>query len=414
VDVLNPVESPPFPKRHGADVDAARRSSRSLRRLLTPDCEPNAEQWNALGASLLLGDAPMDALVEWMSAEGFARAKPLFDRASRHGVDSIENAPEALRTFFSLVERRPAWVDSEQLAAGMRASALAGRMGNYVLRDIALLAGYRASAINRTLVLTGALEKGPQRRLAETTKWWLDCTRPAGMEPFAPGYVSTLQVRLIHALVRRSVARRSDWDASTYGVPINQGDMHVTYLAFSVVYLLGIRLLGVPISNTDAQSVMHLWRYIGWLMGVTEHRLHVTESDGRVALYHNLLAQAPPDETSRQLGSALVDEPLGHYYPNFGWVRGRWTRALHLSIVRAFVGKSGMADLGLPSRVLPWYPLLTFVPRAAIRRVRKALPAGRRRLMSRGLAEQEQCLAQAIGAGAALTYAEHVLEDSGH
>lgn len=414
MDVLNPVESPGFPLRHGAGVRAARRSARNLRRLLPPDCEPNAGQWNALGASLLMGDQPMDALVEWMSSEGFARTKPLFDRASRYGVASIENAPQELRSFFSVVEQRPRWVDSEQLAAGTRASALAGRMGNYVLRDIALLAGYRASAINRTLVLTGALEKGPQRRLAETTKWWLDCTRPGGMEPFAPGYVSTLQVRLIHALVRRSVARRSDWDSSTYGVPINQGDMHVTYLAFSVVYLLGIRLLGVPISNTEAQSVMQLWRYIGWLMGVEEHRLHRTEADGRVALYHNLLAQAPPDETSRQLGAALIDEPLGHYYPNFGWLRGRWTRALHLSIVRAFVGKSGMADLGLPSGVLPWYPVLTFVPRTAVRRVLKVLPAGRELLMRRGLAEQERCLAQAIGASGSLTYAEHVLEDSRH
>ena len=163
---------------------------------------------------------------------------------------------------------RPTWVDPERLQEGARLSGIAGLTGLDVLRDFALVAGYQASAINRTLILTKALEKGQQRRIAETTKWWVDCTRPGGLARYADGFKSTLQVRLIHALVRRHLRASPEWDQGMYGLPINQGDMQATNLGFSVVYLLAQRALGVIITRAEGAAVMHLWRYIGWLMGV--------------------------------------------------------------------------------------------------------------------------------------------------
>ncbi len=183
-----------------------------------------------------------------------------------------------------------------------------------------------------------------------------------------------------------------EWDAAYYGVPINQGDMHATYLAFSVIFLFGQRLLGVPLTKREGEAVMHLWRYIGWLMGVQERWLHTTEREARIALYHNLLAQAAPDESSRQLGSALRDEPLHYHYENFAWLRGRWNRAKHLSIARAFVGAEGMRDLGLPTRVLPWYPLLTIPPRLIAHTAARLVPGGREAIIERGLRAQSSYL----------------------
>ncbi|HSW12677.1 MAG TPA: oxygenase MpaB family protein, partial [Solimonas sp.] len=348
--------------------------------------------------SLNQGDAAMDRLVAWMSAEGLAKTKPLFDRALAEGIEAITGAPAPLRRFFAEVEARPAWVNPRLLAEGARVCGISGLTGMRVLRDFGLMAGYQASAINRTLVQTGALQKGAARRVAETTKWWVDVTRPGGMERFAPGWRNTLQVRLIHALVRRHLQQHPQWDTAAHGLPVNQGDMHATYMAFSVIFLFGQRLLGVPLTAREGHAAMHLWKYIGWLMGIDERWLTDDEQAGRIALYRNLLAQAPPDESSRQLGRPLMDEPLQRHYRRYAWLQRRWERALHLSIERAFLGRRGMRALGLPENVLPWYPALTFAPRLGWHLAQRLLPGGRERLVERGLKAQADYLEVLFGA----------------
>jgi hypothetical protein len=316
------------------------------------------------------------------------QAMPLFETALSGGIEAVPDAPAPLRAFFATLDRRPAWVNDALLREGARASHLSGLTGMRVLRDLGLMGGYLASAINRTLILTGALERGAQRRLAETTKWWLDCTEEGGLARSGEGFRSTVRVRVMHALIRRRVAAQPSWEPAEWGVPVNQADMHATYLAFSVVFLFGQRLMGIPLKEAEAEAVMHLWRYIGWLMGVQEQWLCTTELDGRVALYQSLLSQAPPDESSRQLGRALGDEPLSRHYPRCGWLLGRYNRALHLSICRAFLGRWAMDRLGLPQWVLPWYPLIKAPLEAVRHAIYRLLPGGRERLLRIGRREQ--------------------------
>lgn len=238
-----------IPSRHGRDIDAQRAKVAWIRRMIPADIEPDAQQWSALGQAITIGDPPMDDLVDWMMATGFTETRALFDRAARYGIASVPNAPEPMVKFFTSVEATPAWVSQERLVDGQRASAIAGRIGNYALRDLVLIGGYQLSAVNKTLMATGALRNNPANRLIETTKWFLDCMMPGGMARFAPGYVSTLHIRLIHGLVRRQVSRTPTWDDATDGLPINQLDMHNTYLGHSVVYLLGVRLDRPPPSG---------------------------------------------------------------------------------------------------------------------------------------------------------------------
>lgn len=396
---MNTDAQPRIPRRHGSDLKTSRRMAAPLKLLIRGNPAPSTEQWQAIGESLMQGDPPADALLEWMSAEGMTRTRPLFEQAMRQGIDSLPDAPAPLRAFFAQVERIPDWVDPALVAEGSRCCGLSGLTGLRALRDLGLMAGYQAAAINRTLVLTGALQKGPQKRLAETTKWWIDCTRPGGMARGAPGYCSTLHVRLIHAMVRRHVGKLPQWDIAELGLPVNQGDMHATYLAFSVTFLFGQRLLGVPITAKEGRAVMHLWRYIGWLMGVDERWLHDDERSGRIALYQNVLAQAPPDETSVQLGRPLMDEPLQRHYKRFAWIQGRFNRARHLSIARTFLGSAGMRALGLPRFVLPWYPVVSSAPRWLWHSVHRLLPGGRNALIERGLKAQSEYLPVLFGSG---------------
>jgi len=386
-----------IPERHGADITHARRIARPIRWTVRGDPEPTPERWRALGAALNKGDLPMDRLITWMSEYGMREARTLYKRAVEQGIDSVVDAPMPLRTFFAQVEQPPAWLDHNLLERGAHACHRTGLTGMRVLRDLALMTGYQASAINRTLVATGSLERGPQRRLAETTKWWLDCTGRGGMARFAPGYCNTLHVRLIHGLIRRHVQRRPDWDESQWGLPINQTDMAATHLGFSVIFLLGSRAMGMPLSAADGQAVMHLWRYIDWLMGLDEAWLPQTEQEGRTLLYQILLSQPTPDTSSRQLGRALMDEPLQRHYPRFAWLRGRYERARHISITRLFTDAQGMRDLGLPAWMPPWYPAIGIPLKLARHARSRVLPGGIERVARAGRAEQIDYLSVLFG-----------------
>ncbi|MGH6645713.1 oxygenase MpaB family protein [Aquabacterium sp.] len=360
---LSAVASMPAtpPSRHGADLAVSRRMAARLKWMIPGHCEPNEATWARMGAALWEGDPLADEVARWLHAEGMSEARGRLQRAMAEGVSAGDDTPPALRRLIEHAQTVPEWVNPALMAHGARFLQSTGLHGMRVLRDAGLMAGYQASAINQTLVQTGALSRGAQRRVSETTSWWLDCTADGGMVPHGPGWKATMHVRVMHALVRQNVRQRPSWDAASFGLPINQLDLQATYLAFSVVQLLALRTTGFVVTSADARAVMHLWRYIGWLMGVDNAWLCDDEMQGRVSLYGNLLSQAPPDDSSAALGQALMDEPLHrHYRWGKAW-RGRFDKARHLSLVRWFVGREGMGHLGLPL-AWPWYPVLTFLP----------------------------------------------------
>lgn len=308
----------------------------------------------------------MDAVVEWMFAGSPREGKAQFEQALLHGIDSLSSPAKPLQDFFRLVERDPDWLDRDLLDKGVKANHLGGDADFYVLRDFALMGGYvYFSSMNQTLSQAGSLQKDTSQRLGETGKWMFDVTEPNGLSRFGPGFISTLRVRLIHALIRRHLGRQPDWNLQRWGLPINQVDMQATYLAFGPVTLTGSRLFGVPVRRDDANAVMHLWRYTGWLMGGEEERLARSEGEGLRKLYHTFLTHQLPDDKVRQLGMALASEPLLRNLPDTRLPRSlqyllrRYHHARHLSNSALILGPVQRRRLGLPLYILPWYPLLS-------------------------------------------------------
>lgn len=391
-----------FPTRHGCEVERARRAARLIVGQIPSDlpCEPSEAEWAQLGQGLLRGDEPADQLVAWMQATGMRAAWAQVNQAIEAGVAAVPDAAPALRAFFEHVERRPEWVDESQLVHGARVCGLGGRAGMRALAVTGLMAGYQLAAVNQTLLATGALEKGAARRIAETTKWWIDVTEPGAMVRSGDGFKSTLRVRIIHALVRHHVSQQPTWDRADVGLPVNQTDMQATYLGFSTVYLLGMKLVGIPLSRDDKAAVMHLWRYIAWLNGVDEDLLHDLadgERSGMAWLFKNLLSQRMADADSARLAQALANEPLHRHYPRWGWLMGRFNRSMHLSLARLCMGNETLRDLGLPVWTLPWYPMWMMVFNQTLHRMARLLPGGKAWLMKRGRAQQRNYLPVLFG-----------------
>ncbi|GIE93290.1 oxygenase MpaB family protein [Paractinoplanes rishiriensis] len=358
------------PSRFGADRDWGAKAARGLRLTAGPGAEPSGDELTALRAGLNRRDEVAAALVRAMPVRDLHRAL-----AAGPGAD----APEPVRAFFAAVSERPAWVDDDLLARGAQACREFGMDAGLVLAYGSLLGGYRTAAALEPLVRTGRLTGGETlRRIQETSLWWRAVTAPGGLAPGGAGVRQTLHVRVMHALVNARLEADPSWDWQLRGVPINQYDQASTLGVFSTSFLLHLRLLGVRVSRADGRAVMHLWSYVGWLMGVDEEWLPHTERRGRRLLYHFLSHDPPPDGNSVALARALLAM-------TDDWAQGRrriWEREKALSVSAWLLGRGALRDLGLPYRP-PWYGLARVAANLVMSHGAGRLPGGRERLLAR-------------------------------
>ncbi|WP_342800338.1 oxygenase MpaB family protein [Nocardia sp. No.11] len=357
---------------------------------------PDADQWRRLGEGLLVGDEPMDRLVEWMVTAGSKQLRPLFDRALTHGIAAVPDAPEPLREFFARVETVPTWVDHAKLVRGAKVLLSSGSDGMYIARDVAMLGGYQFSGFNKTLLRTGALEKGSNQRWAETMQWAMDVLSEDGLSPLGLGYRSTIRVRLIHAFVRRHVTAMPDWQTEDWGLPINQTDMAATLVGAFIAPAIGAMGMGVLLTPSEADAVAHLVRYVGSLLGVEEQWLPHSFRDGVRVLVHTLSALADPDESTRRLAIPMSRDPLSWNYDRLPTVRRRLAYAQHLSVTGTFLGRHTMRALGLPTVIIPWYPAIR-IPPNLVRSATRVLPGGLDRAATRGAREQDRFMRTLVG-----------------
>jgi hypothetical protein len=361
--------------------------------------EPTPAQWRRLGERLTVGDEPMDRLVDWMSSAGMKQMRPLFDRAVVEGIANVPEAPEPLREFFIGVEAVPDWVDPAKLRSGQRALRRGGADGMYIARDVSLLGGYQFSGFNKTLLRTGALEKGSNKRFAETMQWAMDVISEGGLEPLGVGYRSTLRVRLIHAMVRRHVAAMPDWRGDEWGVPVNQTDMAATLVGALIAPPVGSMGMGILFAPGDLEAIAHLTRYVGWLIGVQDEWLPHNFRGSMRVLYHTSTALSRPDESTKQLAVPMAADPLIWHYRRLTGLRRRLAWAQHLSVTSGFLGPRAMRALGLPTYMPPWYPLLRIPVNVTRSIAALSLPGGRDRAAARGQRQQNVLLHTIIGDG---------------
>ena len=251
-------------------------------------------------------DPLADALVEALDGPEGRVVRRALEGAFARGCTTLEEDPEAVREFFARTGATPYWVDLKQVEAGQRAMARAGVLGLISLGSLALMGGYLSRRSIKPLMRTGELDQMAPRRLTETAAWWLEVTTPRSLRPGGKGVESVLRVRLTHAQVRRWMHRRADWDYESWDAPVNQIQMAGTHLLFSVACLGGLQRLGVRYDERERAAVMHLWRYIGWLMGIEDALLPATESDGWRLLWLMAATELDPDEDSRTLADALT------------------------------------------------------------------------------------------------------------
>ncbi|WP_010116786.1 oxygenase MpaB family protein [Acinetobacter sp. P8-3-8] len=349
-----PKRLAPFEKMLQSDLKA-----KILGYMTHDHIQPTYAEYLSLNESLQTGDIAMDKVMSWVMQNPREHRK-YFETALHQGLEKLPHQITELTEFFNLVEQKPDWYDQQKIDDSLQFTYKLGTNNSFILRDLSLMTGYLYPGFNQPLILTGALSQQASKRLAETSKWWMDITEPHAFERFNAGFTSTIYVRFIHSLVRFQLNKSEKWDAETWGTPINQYDQAMTNIAFSGVVLIGIRALGIFPNKREVDSFLHFWKYTGWLMGIHEKWLIDKESESWKLLYWLRFTHPDADESSISLGSSLSKEPFERRYRYLRPLQQKLAYKQHLELTQFFIGRKQMKKLGLKAQSASWFAYYLF------------------------------------------------------
>ena len=270
---------------HHVDLQVLKR----IRKYLLPkDFEVSSSLLSQLSEGYGIGDPPVDRLL----LQGSKFAKPLQAQilATIHSdanpsIDQTLLVNADFQQLYDQFLQQPDWFDSDFAEIGAIAYRRYPLMLIWLLRNVALMAGYSIPALSLPLIQTGALLHDALPRLMRTYAYILAVSEHRDINPRHDGVLAVgsegwrqiIMVRQLHGLVRQQLIQQN-WDSAYWGWPINQTDMVATHLQFSLLIMRGLKLLGARISQEEANGILHLWQLASWWMGIDLSRLPQTDT----------------------------------------------------------------------------------------------------------------------------------------
>jgi hypothetical protein len=301
-----------------------------------------------LAPFLMRGDPLADAAIAEMHEMGLGRGFALVNEVLANPNFPLGQRPPAIRALFESVDYVPAWVDWEAMRRGNELLLRSGFLGGMTLGVLSLVYGYASPGGNKPLVFSGRLQQKAARRLAETSRFVQAVGQYGGFRRTGEAFAITVRVRLMHAQVRAMLRKADYWRMEAWGEPVNQHDMAATILLFSLIFLEGIRKLGIDTSREESESFMHLWRYAGHVMGVESEILPTSEFDGWSLGEIIRATQDEPDADSRALTAALFDAGLRNAKTEKEKRLAEFRRKMGHGMCRHLIGPEMAEKLGVP------------------------------------------------------------------
>ncbi|KAG0235468.1 hypothetical protein BGW42_005254 [Actinomortierella wolfii] len=181
--------------------------------------------------------------------------------------------------------------------------------------------GFNAPKISKVLTSTGYLAGNKTKyRVLETGQFVVDVMHSPGYLVPETGlaWKSIIQVRLLHAQVRQKLSRLSRahskyYSIEEYGVPINQEDLAGTLYSFSVaMWKVMQERMGVNMTPEECDDYLHVWRYIGYMMGVDPDFDPANSVERAEAILESIVMHViDPTQSGGQLCAGLLQSMHG-------------------------------------------------------------------------------------------------------
>ena len=158
--------------------------------------------------------------------------------------------PSATKDFLAATNVLPAWTDWNKVKLANDLFLDHGPKFLVFLYYRSLPILYSCANGAKVLVQTGRLShqndghKIFARCIAETGQFMLEVMKPDSLKQGGTGIQAIQKIRLIHAAIR-TFTPEEKWDATVLGVPINQEDLAITLMTFSVVMIDALERFGI-------------------------------------------------------------------------------------------------------------------------------------------------------------------------
>ena len=328
----------------------------------------------------------------------YKEASSLIQKYSTQSISENDDAPENVKKLFLQLQKTPDWFDENLANVGARFCMRTGANGLMILRDFTLMGGYDFAYISKPLIFTEALKKGAVKRLKDTLEFWVNVTRENALKQNSEAYQLIVRTRLMHSYARLKIKEKTEqWDYKNWGEPINSWDMIATYTGFSLVFMQGLKKLGIIISAEEEKGLFHLWKYIGYLLGISADYLPDNRQQAVEQFYWWTTIQDKGDDDSVQLAKALLKENLENtIYKHF--FQRKMLKNLHQSMNWFLLDEEINKRLQIPkpTKVFRVFPKIVFKGNKIAQKIYLRNPAKYHKLVEMGNDQQIKVLADYI------------------
>ena len=250
-----------------------------------------------------MGDAALDPAMEELSSLPPGDLHRFIEGGIEQRAETLAQAPQVLRDFFSDLEDPP-WLDFEAFRPGIRAFH-----ANVDLMLVAFVTGVLvegfSTLIAKSFRITGRVAS-TKRRLQQNNRHMMEIFYPGGLHPSGDGWKLSMRIRFIHARIRTLLAKSDDWNHEAWGMPVSAAHLGFAISVFSKRLLEYSLTVGASFTKEERESVLAVWRYTGYLMGIPESILYTDGADAEKIYNISYLCEPSADEDSITVANMLI------------------------------------------------------------------------------------------------------------
>ena len=253
-----------------------------------------------------IGDPALDPVMEECSSLLPAELHRFIQAGMDQQDNAMRAAPKVLRDFFDTIHSPPPWLDYKVFETGIR--AFHTNTTQILLAFICgvLIEGF-STLIAKSFHITGRVMYEPtQRRLKQNNRHLIEIFFPGGLQREGDGWKLSVRIRFVHAQVRLMMKHSDEWDTESWGIPISAAHLGYAISVFSMRLLEHSTSVGATFTREAQESVMSIWRYAGYLMGIPETILYTNMDDAKVIRKIAQMCEPPAAEESAAMANALI------------------------------------------------------------------------------------------------------------
>ena len=250
-----------------------------------------------------IGDPELDPIMEELASLPPNDLHRFIGAGIEQRDEVLREAPQSLRDFFNNIEDPP-WLDYEAFRPGIRAFHT-----NVDLMLVAFVTGVLvegfSTLIAKSFKITGRVAS-TKRRLQQNNRHMLDIFFPGGLYRDGDGWKLSMRIRIIHSQIRSLLAKSDDWNHEAWGTPVSAAHLGLAISVFSKRLLEYSTQVGADFSREEEESVLSVWRYAGYLMGIPESILYTNDADAEKIYKTGYMCEPPPDSDSVAVANLLI------------------------------------------------------------------------------------------------------------